>query len=224
LLILLPSAIVVTGDRFLPPQRQKLMIPIDPTFDVEGNELADQIIQERSSFAQLRILVNGMTYAQKIAVAQIACNQMAGSPDCLLADLILKCQGNARELDNLVGVLDNHLASCEMERDNLLGIESERPLTMTHLPIVEQKMIFEAGVFSSYLLQAVAIMPQADPELLGEKFSEKVNEHLANILPGEITNTLNRYLIKHAEAVEEHEKKYLVRLQANNNYSKKASS
>jgi len=137
--------------------------------------------------------------------------------DCLLADLILKCQGNARELDNLVGVLDNHLASCEMERDNLLGIESERSLTMTDLPIVQQKMIFEAGVFSSYLLQAVAIMAQADPELLGENFSEKVNEHLANILPGEITNTLNRYLIKHAEALEEHEKKYLVRLQANNN-------
>src|SRR6476469_8496415 len=88
--------------------------------------------------------------------------------DCLLADLILKCQGNARELDNLVGVLENHLATCEMERDNLLGIESERPLTMTDLPIIEQKMIFGSGLFSAFLLESVAQLTQTDPELLGE--------------------------------------------------------
>src|SRR4028119_1774986 len=58
--------------------------------------------------------------------------------DCLLADLILKFQGNARETDHLVGVLDNHIAACELQRDNLLGIESERPLTMTDLPMIEQ--------------------------------------------------------------------------------------
>jgi len=137
--------------------------------------------------------------------------------DCLLADLILKCQGNARELDNLVGVLDNHLASCEMERDNLLGIESDRPLTMTDLPIVEQKMIFGAGLFSAHLLEAVALITQTDPELLGEEISKKVNEQMADVPPDEITNTLNKYLIKHAEALENHKKKYLVRLQTENN-------
>lgn len=137
--------------------------------------------------------------------------------DCLLADLILKCQGNARELDNLVGVLDNHLAACEMERDNLLGIESERPLTMTDLPIIEQKMIFGSGLFSAFLLEAVAKLTQSDPELLGEKISEKVNEHMAEIPPDEITNTLNSYLIKHAEALEEYHKKFLVRMQIDNN-------
>jgi hypothetical protein len=137
--------------------------------------------------------------------------------DCLLADLILKCQGNARELDNLVGVLDNHLADCEMGRDKLLGIESERPLTMTDLPIVEQKMIFGAGLFSGYLLETVAVMTQTDPELLGEKISEKVNEAMTNFPPDEITNTLNRYLIKHAEALDEYHKKFLIRMQIDNN-------
>jgi hypothetical protein len=137
--------------------------------------------------------------------------------DCLLADLILKCQGNARELDNLVGVLDNHLASCEMERDNLLGIESDRALTMTDLPMIEQKMIFGSGLFSAFLLEAVAKLTQADPELLGERISEKVNEHMAEISPDEITNTLSRYLIKHAEALEEYHKKFLVRMQIDNN-------
>jgi phosphotransferase system IIB component len=63
------------------------MIPIDPTYDPEGNELADQIIQERSCFAQLRVIVNDMTHSQKMAVAQIACNQMAGSPSNQLIQL-----------------------------------------------------------------------------------------------------------------------------------------
>jgi hypothetical protein len=99
--------------------------------------------------------------------------------DCLLADLILKCQDNARELDDLAGVLDNHLATCGMGRDNLLGLESERPLTMTDLPIIEQKMIFGSGLFSAYLLETVAQMTQSDPELLGEKISKKVNEAMA---------------------------------------------
>ncbi|MEG4633192.1 hypothetical protein QUB56_27025 [Microcoleus sp. AR_TQ3_B6] len=137
--------------------------------------------------------------------------------DCLIADLILKCQGSARELDNLVGVLDNHLAACEVERDNLLGLESEQPLTMTDLPIIEQKMIFGSGLFSAFLLEAVAQLTQTDPELLGERISEKVNEHMAEISPDEITNTLNRYLIKHAEALEEYHKKFLVRMQIDNN-------
>ena len=137
--------------------------------------------------------------------------------DCLLADLILKCQGNARELDNLVGVLDNHLASCEMERDNLLGIKSAQALTMTDLPMIEQKMIFGSGLFSAFLLEAVAKLTQTDPELLGERISEKVNEHMAEFSPDEITNTLNRYLIKHAEALEEYHKKFLVRMQIDNN-------
>ncbi|MEG4441986.1 hypothetical protein QUB47_19095 [Microcoleus sp. AT9_B5] len=60
---------------------------VDPTSDPEGNELADKIIQERASYAQLRHLLNGMTYAQKIAVAQIACNQMAGNPSNQLIQL-----------------------------------------------------------------------------------------------------------------------------------------
>ena len=77
----------LTGDRFLPPQGQKLVIPIDQTFDPEGNELADKIIEERASLALLRVIVRDMTYSQKVAVAQIACNQMAGSPSNQLIQL-----------------------------------------------------------------------------------------------------------------------------------------
>jgi hypothetical protein len=71
--------------------------------------------------------------------------------DCLLADLFLKCV-NAREVDELVGVLDNHLASCEQVRDTLLDLRVEKneqsEVTMTSLPIFEQRMIVSTGLFS----------------------------------------------------------------------------
>jgi len=53
----------------------------------DNNDVADQIVQEQKSLIHLRILLQGMTYAQKIAVAQIACNQMAGNPSNQLIQL-----------------------------------------------------------------------------------------------------------------------------------------
>jgi hypothetical protein len=138
--------------------------------------------------------------------------------DCLLTDIIFKCQGNAREIDNLFGVLDNHLATCEMERDNLLRIESEgRSLTMTDLPIIEQKMIFGSGLFSAYLLEFVALMTQTDPELLGGSISQNVNKIVSETPQDEITNALNRYLIKHEEVLQENHKKFLIRMKRDTN-------
>jgi hypothetical protein len=53
--------------------------------------------------------------------------------------------------------------------------------------------------------------------LIGERISENVNEVMTNFSPDEITNTLNKYLVKHAEALEEDDKKFLIRMQINSN-------
>jgi len=88
---------------------------------------------------------------------------------------------------------------------------------MTDLPIIEQKMIFGSGLFSAYLLEGVATITQTDPELLGEQIAEKVNAEIAQSSNEDITNTLNRYLIKHAEALDEYSQKFLARLSLDNN-------
>jgi hypothetical protein len=137
--------------------------------------------------------------------------------DCLLADLILKCQGNARELDNLVGVLDNHLADCESARDNLLGIESERSLTMTDLPIGEQKMIVGVGLYSSYLLEFVAQMTSIEPGLLGVTISKIVYEAMVNISQDDISNTLEKYREDYAKGLAAHNQENLILKQKDNN-------
>jgi hypothetical protein len=126
-----------------------------------------------------------------------------GAIDYLLADLIVKCQDHARELDDIAGVLDNHLGNCEISRDFLLGLqENERQeLTMTDLPILQQRMIFAAGLMNAYLMKELAAITKTDPTLIGEKISLRVNTEMADISPQQVTDTLRDYLMKHEEAV-----------------------
>jgi hypothetical protein len=128
--------------------------------------------------------------------------------DCLLADLFLKCQQNAREVDELMGVLDNHLASCEDVRDTLLDlrVENSNPpgLTMINLPIVEQRMIVCTGLFSKVLLDAIQILTKSDAAQLKEKLIQQVNIEVLNFSDAEITQFLKNYLKKVQELVNEH--------------------
>jgi len=121
--------------------------------------------------------------------------------DCHLADLILKAQGNARELDELVGMLDAHLASCEFERDSLLGVCAQSPLpaplTITDLSAGEQRLIFEAALFGSVALETLRLLTHADVEFLMNKLSEGVNIITADMTTEQITERLHNYLKLH---------------------------
>jgi hypothetical protein len=117
----------------------------------------------------------------------------------------VKCLGNARELDRLGGVLDDHLATCEQARDILLGLgQEQQELTMTDLPMSQQQMIFAAGLTNAYLLEELGVIYKTDPVLIGERISLRVNLQMADIQPEQITETLRTYLIKHEEAVKKH--------------------
>jgi hypothetical protein len=130
--------------------------------------------------------------------------------DCLLADLFLKCQENVREVDELVGVLDNHLASCESVRDTLLNLRlraknSNPPgLTIINLPIFEQRMIVSTGLFSKMLLDTIQVISKSDTTVLKEKLIEQVNQEILRFSDAEITQFLRNYLKKPEELVKEH--------------------
>jgi hypothetical protein len=95
------------------------MIPIDPTFDPEGNELADKIIEKRSSVALLRVIVRDMTYSQKVAVAQIACHQMAGNP----SNQLIQLKPIGGDLDDQIKSVFVLLGSLELETLVQVAIE-----------------------------------------------------------------------------------------------------
>jgi hypothetical protein len=130
--------------------------------------------------------------------------------DCLLADLFLKCQENAREVDELVGVLDNHLASCEQVRDTLLNLRVEKnehsEVTITNLPMIEQRMIVSTGLFSKMLLDAIQLLTKSDAISLKERLIQQVNIQLSDFTDSQITQILKDYLKKHEELVFEHNK------------------
>ena len=124
--------------------------------------------------------------------------------DCQLADLILKCQGSARELDELTGVLDAHLACCEFDRDSLLlGVPdrcpSPAPPTMTDLPDHEQRLIVEAALFGAVGLETLRRLTHADVQFLINQLSEGVNIIASEMTIEQITESLHKYLRKHNE-------------------------
>jgi hypothetical protein len=126
--------------------------------------------------------------------------------NCLLADLFLKCQGNVREVDELVGVLENHLASCDNVRDTLLDLRVEKKepteVTMTNLPIYEQRMIVSTGLFSKMLLDTIQVISKTDITVLKEKLIEEVNLQTFSFSDAQITQFLSNYLKKHEELVQ----------------------
>ena len=79
---------VIAGEEELPDSLAVAIMlpPIEPTFNPEGN-VADKIIQQRASLKHLRVLLNGLSWSQKIAVAQIACNQIGSTEPAQLIKL-----------------------------------------------------------------------------------------------------------------------------------------
>jgi hypothetical protein len=139
--------------------------------------------------------------------------------DCQLTDLVLKCQGNARELDELTGVLDQHLASCEFDRDSLLLGVPDRPspalLTMTNLPAHEQRLIIEAALFGAVGLEALRLLTHADIQFLINQLLEGVNIIASEMTEEEITEGLHKYLKMHNENLVK--QVFLSKVQSENN-------
>jgi len=126
--------------------------------------------------------------------------------DCHLADLILKAQGNARELDELVGILDARLACCEFDRDSLLlGVPEQKPSpappTITDLSAGEQRMIFETALFGAVAIETLRMLTHADVEYLIKKLSEGVDIITADMTTEQITEGLHYQLKLHKESL-----------------------
>jgi len=124
--------------------------------------------------------------------------------DCHLADLILKTQGNARELDELVGMLDGHLACCEFDRDSLLlGVPDEKPSpaspTITDLPAGEQLLIFETALFGAVAIEILRMFTHADVKFLINKVLEGVNTITADMTQEQMIEGLHYQLKQQKE-------------------------
>jgi hypothetical protein len=88
--------------------------------------------------------------------------------DVQLADLVLKSQGNYRELQELAEVLDSCLNTCELNLQSIRIIADDtqqQPIaTMKDLPLEEKKLIYSISFTNSVLLNLLSQLTNRKPE------------------------------------------------------------
>ena len=118
-------------------------------------------------------------------------------------DLILKSQGNYRELEELAETLDNCLDSCNLNLQSIRIIADSSPppdITMTNLPMQEQTIIFGTALFNAIALGTLQKLTKVDPNLLLLKITEQINIEMKDLSDEQITASLKDYLEKYRDA------------------------
>lgn len=118
--------------------------------------------------------------------------------DVHIADLILKSQGNYRELQELAEMLENSLDSCELNLNSIRIIPDDSSVpavnTMANLPIGEQSVIFSTALFSNLLLVALQDLTGAKMHSLVSDVSNRVVKEMEKISDEQITASLARFM------------------------------
>lgn len=95
--------------------------------------------------------------------------------DVQLADLILKSQGNYRELEELREVLDSCLDTCELNLQSIRIIADETPqariATIKDLPLEEKELIYSISFTNSVLLNLLSQITNRKPEEIGAELA-----------------------------------------------------
>ena len=123
--------------------------------------------------------------------------------DAQLANLILKSQGNYRELQELAEMLDNCLDSCELNLNAIRISADDSPelpvVTMTDLSVQEKTIIFGTALFSAMALETLSRLTGADAAVLAAKISEQVDLKMDEISDEQITASLKDFFEKYRE-------------------------
>lgn len=113
-------------------------------------------------------------------------------------DLILKSCGNYRELEELAETLSNSLNTCEMNLQSIRIIPDDSPqpaaLTLTNLPIQEQRMIFCTALFNAMVLSSLQKITGADLNFWVAAISAQINTEMEEIREEQITEALASFL------------------------------
>ena len=101
--------------------------------------------------------------------------------DVQLADLILKSQGNYRELEELKEVLDSCLDTCELNLQSIriIADNTQQPpsVTMKDLPLKEKELIYSISFTNSVLLNFLSQLTNRTPEETGAELAILFSRH-----------------------------------------------
>lgn len=95
--------------------------------------------------------------------------------DCYIADLILKLQGNYRELEQLSEVLDSSLETCEINLQSIRIIADDTQqspaISRKDLPFEEKQLIYSCSKTNSILLNLLSALTGRPPKILEEEIA-----------------------------------------------------
>ncbi|MEG4634652.1 hypothetical protein QUB56_34755 [Microcoleus sp. AR_TQ3_B6] len=95
--------------------------------------------------------------------------------DVQLADLILKSQGNYRELEQLAEVLDNCLDTCQLNLQSIriVANDTQQPpsVTLKDLPLEDKELVYSVSFTNSVLLNLLSNLTRRKPEELGKEIA-----------------------------------------------------
>ena len=120
--------------------------------------------------------------------------------DVQIADLILRSQGNYRELEELAEVLDSGADSCELNLNSIRIIaddsqlDSPTPISMMDLPIEEKEIIFSTAFTSSIAIEALAAILNKSPQQVAIELAELSRPTTETITSGKINAVLEELL------------------------------
>ncbi len=128
--------------------------------------------------------------------------------DVHIADLILKSQGNYRELQELAETLDNRLDSCELNLNSIRIIPDNSPqpsgASMKDLSLDEKRIIYSCSFTNSLLLNILADLLGETPEDLARNIASKALTHSRPVANDEVEEFISNLLSKIQEAKDNH--------------------
>lgn len=115
--------------------------------------------------------------------------------DVWIADLILKSQGNYRELEELAEVLDNCLGGCELNLNSIRiipdkGESADEQLDIAELPEKWKTILFSTGVASNIATRVLAELTSTSIENAIEMVSEASKNVLQEATTADMDNAI----------------------------------
>ena len=126
--------------------------------------------------------------------------------DCCIADLILKSQGNYRELQHLQEVLDDGLSSCELNLNAIRIIADDTQqspiVTMKDLPLEEKELIYSISFTNSVLLNLLSQFTKRKPEEIGAELAMLSSFHKQQPTVVEIDELITQLTLARSEVTD----------------------
>lgn len=151
---------------------------------------------------------NTFTYRHsELPEARPAIKSKIAALDVQIADLILRSQGNYRELEELAEVLDNCLDSCELNLNSIRIIADDIPqpiiqiitghsptVSIRDLSIEEKQIIFSTAITSSIAIEALAAICNKTPQQVAIELAEKAREFRQDVTTDQIESVIEELI------------------------------